>query len=738
MSAPTPGDGLRWLQAAADRVSRGAARSPSVAIQPRRTPSRARLARTASVGALVVAVLAASSFAVIGTAGAASRADNASRADEVCPSGAPDSASARAAAMRCGGRIEAMDGRTEKAQIFAEPSGTMTLEATAVPVRVRRSDGSWAAVDPTLGRSADGSIVPAATTAAVRFSGGGTGPLVSVDRAGHSWTLSWPAALPAPVLAGDTAAYPEVLPGVDLVVRATADGFTHVLVVKDRTAAANPALRAVRYRAAGGSAQTTPEGGIVFTAADGSVLVSAGGAAMWDSTGEDTTAEGPGLGSKRADVSTKLVAGELVLTPDQALLTGAGTRFPVYLDPPFTAGASKWTYTHNNNVNNSDGKAWVGEDPTDLTVYRSFFDFGVSALRGTHVLSASLEAKLYHSWSCGSTPVYLYRTNNVTATPRATWSTMHLNAYLDTKSAHAHKGSNACGNQADVVMWFNGNLTTDVQAGATANWTVYTVGFCACSAASGTGEGTTDRWKKFYPNTVKLHVTYNSYPATPSGLATVPTSTCATGAARPAINTWTPQLKAALTDVDAGSVLRADFAYSVNGGTTWTPLPRTGAQATGLTHTVPMPDVSGSAPAFVSWRVRAWDGTDLSKAWSATCEFAADTTPPGDPILDPGAALPPYPTAPPSIVVVGSPVPVPVAPAAGDTDVVGYWYAVSTAQVSPPRQTFVTAAANGTATLQVTPVVSGLSANWLTVQAIDRAGNVSTEVTYLFRANPTS
>ena len=52
-----------------------------------------------------------------------------------------------------------------------------------------------------------------------------------------------------------------------------------------------------------------------------------------------------------------------------------------------------------------------------------------------------------------------------------------------------------------------------------------------------------------------------------------------------------------------------------------------------------------------------------------------------------------------------------------------------------PRQAYVAADASGNATIPVVPVVSGVSANWLTVQSVDRAGNVSPELSYSFRAD---
>jgi hypothetical protein len=55
---------------------------------------------------------------------------------------------------------------------------------------------------------------------------------------GAEIALSWPKPLPAPMVSGDTATYPEVMPGVDLLARAGREGFGHELVVKTREAGA--------------------------------------------------------------------------------------------------------------------------------------------------------------------------------------------------------------------------------------------------------------------------------------------------------------------------------------------------------------------------------------------------------------------------------------------------------------------------------------------------------------------
>ncbi len=68
-----------------------------------------------------------------------------------------------------------------------------------------------------------------------------------------------------------------MLPGVDLVVTATVDGFSDDLVVKTRSAAANPRLRTVKFglRASGLSLRTDAEGVIEAVGADGIPIITA-------------------------------------------------------------------------------------------------------------------------------------------------------------------------------------------------------------------------------------------------------------------------------------------------------------------------------------------------------------------------------------------------------------------------------------------------------------------------------
>src|SRR5439155_21433228 len=110
-------------------------------------------------------------------------------------------------------------------------------------------NGAWTPVDPTLRPNPDGTLSPAASTQDMAFSGGGTAPLVTVRHGALALAFSWPAPLPAPTVAGDTATYSSVLPGVDLQLRAEGDSYSQVLVVHDARAAAG--LAQLRLTATG-------------------------------------------------------------------------------------------------------------------------------------------------------------------------------------------------------------------------------------------------------------------------------------------------------------------------------------------------------------------------------------------------------------------------------------------------------------------------------------------------------
>ncbi|MFC5911820.1 hypothetical protein ACFP3V_32020, partial [Streptacidiphilus monticola] len=150
---------------------------------------------------------------------------------------------ARARALATGKPVQVDAATTDHSTLTANPDGSFTLTQTLMPVRKWTGSG-WEKLDPTLKRNPDGSITTTATTSGLTLSPGGTAPLATMVDRGRTLALTLPLTLPAPVLSGPTATYGNVLPGVDLVATATAQGaFSEVLVVKNATAAANPRLK---------------------------------------------------------------------------------------------------------------------------------------------------------------------------------------------------------------------------------------------------------------------------------------------------------------------------------------------------------------------------------------------------------------------------------------------------------------------------------------------------------------
>ncbi len=210
--------------------------------------------------------------------------------------------------------------RDASSTTYARPDGSFELETRAVPFRAM-VDGVWRTIDTDLHRTKDGDWAPTAVNNPVVFSPGSRGEratrsenrtsirpaalttaqdatstdLVTLTTGGHQLTLTWPGTLPAPVIDGDRALYQDVLPGVDLLLTARDSGFSHVLIVKNAEAAADPELAALSY------GLTSPD--LTFTLdpvthvihaedADGTEVAVSPTPYMWDSAGKPAVTQG--------------------------------------------------------------------------------------------------------------------------------------------------------------------------------------------------------------------------------------------------------------------------------------------------------------------------------------------------------------------------------------------------------------------------------------------------------------
>ncbi|WBB91392.1 LamG-like jellyroll fold domain-containing protein [Verrucosispora sp. WMMC514] len=569
---------------------------------------------------------------------------------------AADEVAAAALAAECGVPVEALSERTEFEQVVVEPSGSQTLTVAAVPQRVRRGDGSWAAIDPTLSVSG-GAVMPAATLADVRFSPGGSGPLATWRKGGSSFTVSWPlGALPTPRLSGATAVYDAVLPGVNLHVTALREGFSHAVEILTPAAAANPAVRQIRY-ALGGDLQVESDarGGLRVVDPAGETVAVTHAASMWDSSadpmvaGEVMAARGvgqaeaepasgaePGVNSRRTGVDVQVDDGELTVFADEAMLDDPSVTWPVFVDPPFNGLRSKWAYANDDNKNWDVGnRAWVGRNDYDGVLYRSFFDFNVSTLRGTQILSAKVTMKLDHSYSCDPTWVHLYRTSAITVSSgaRMSWSTRPLPSsyWLDSWEGIANEAGGCTSIQPDADAVFEGStLKDDVQDRATANATTYTVGLCACNS-DGDHESTQSRWKKFFTGHTYLVATYDKKPNPPAPQPFRTTTDCYKACTSPAVvRTTTPTLLADISDPYNGN-LRTTFEVRTSASASATLVASNASAPT--TDTAPdtaewrVPSGLANGSTYY-WRARSKDENNLTGDWSGWQTLSVDTAPP--------------------------------------------------------------------------------------------------------------
>ncbi|MFI1869084.1 DNRLRE domain-containing protein [Streptomyces jumonjinensis] len=253
--------------------------------------------------------------------------------------------------------VEVVSLRTERSTTWARPGGLLSKELYASPIRAE-VDGEWKSIDTTLRRIGEG-WEPRATGNRMIFSAGsqaekagrggkggkggkGAGerasraqprrvietaeaagttrttratratrttrvtgttkaaneprtPLASLQVGTHTIQLTWPGPVPAPVIDGSRALYPEILPGADLVLTADNDGFAPLLVVKNRQAAADPRVQQLAYGIDSPdlSFRLDPETGVLGAEnADGEGVAYSPTPLMWDNSGTPAITDG--------------------------------------------------------------------------------------------------------------------------------------------------------------------------------------------------------------------------------------------------------------------------------------------------------------------------------------------------------------------------------------------------------------------------------------------------------------
>ncbi|MDK1472401.1 LamG domain-containing protein [Streptomyces sp. 549] len=664
-------------------------------------------------------------------------------------------------AKKSGEPVEVEALRSESSEVFATPEGALEAREHLRPVWARVK-GEWKPVDTDLVKLPGGGVGPKVATLDIRFSGGGADPLVRMDRAGRELALSWPHRLPAPVLQGEIATYPEVLPGVDLRMGAHADGFTQLLVVKSAEAAKSEELTELRLKlgAQGMDVRTTETGGLeAIDKGAKTPVFEAATPLMWDSSGGtgDTgqpqaksskvlapAASGPEQGTpagesgKQAPVAVDLPAGrnELVLTPDAGLLRGADTQYPVYIDPQwYSPRAAAWTMASKYWANSPQWKfngdpdgglgycGWAYCQPQDTK--RLFYRIPTSRFSGKSVLSAEFVVRNVHSASCDARSVQLWRTGAIS--DKTTWNSQNASGFwikqLASRSfAHGHNGCAA----KDAEF----NVKAAVQEAANKKWSTMTFGLRASSETDRYG------WKRFSDRAF-LRVQYNRPPpqVKMSQLAMEYGGTCRKPASAARVRTLGKIYANNVTDPDGDSVsvqFQAKWA-STSGGTPtvqWQPA-RTAAKKSGSSFAIKLP-TNIPANRTVHWYVRSYDGAQYSP-WSHAgdptgCYFVYDTSVPKAPSIVSAEYPESDPENPddPWLDGVGQYGDFTFKASAGDVN--RYWYGVNS---DPVQSNQISTSAGAARTVKVLPSKPGVS--FVTAMALDTAGNRSEARTYQFR-----
>ncbi|MER5212242.1 DNRLRE domain-containing protein [Streptomyces sp. NPDC002838] len=283
----------------------------------RRTPGR-------RAGAALLATVVATTgivYAGLRLSGDTTHGDSDSRHDRRTKTVTEATALTRAA--RTGKSVEVTAARTARSSTWARPDGLMTKRLYSSPVRAKVG-GEWKKIDPSLHRTEAG-WEPAATNTRMVFSAGSGGrdgqrasrsvvrrvsllkraaadgtetPLVTlyVGAAGeYPIQLTWPGPVPAPIIDGSRALYPEIFPGGDLVLTADDDGFGQLVVLKNRQAAADPHVQQLVYglHSTRLTFRLDPVSGIVSAEnADDAEVAMSPTPLMWDSSGQPAVTDG--------------------------------------------------------------------------------------------------------------------------------------------------------------------------------------------------------------------------------------------------------------------------------------------------------------------------------------------------------------------------------------------------------------------------------------------------------------
>ena len=402
--------------------------------------------------------------------------------------------------------------------------------------------------------------------------------LASIGPAGERSGTTWSGRLPAPVLDGATATYPDVRPGIDLVVEVTRAGFSPTFVVKDRAAAAHAAAARAALKIPG--------------------------------------------------------------TVDSAWLADPARRFPVTLvagDPMMDAGFD--TYVNSQNGNSRYGTAselQIGTQNSGTYKRIAYVNIDAGHLFGATIHYANLKLwGTYAAGSCASGTWQIFGTEanvdgNTTWNNRPRLVDRNGSVIGQDGNGNPFGGSWAPESGGCTGQWMSSDLAPLLQywVNPAHQRSTFT------AALVPTWDNTNVYYKRFKAedSSTTPHVIYTySWPPALTATATTPATPCVRGATRPVMPTTTPRLSATYAQAQYPALTTTFEWQKADGGTRTASVAATHDQP--ATVDVPPGDFldggtyRGGSPPSPPWAPPPGGRTGVSSLWTAGRPRCRDARP---------------------------------------------------------------------------------------------------------------
>lgn len=415
----------------------------------------------------------------------------------------------------------------------------------------------------------------------------------------------------------------------EVVVDATADGFSHRVVVPEDPGTDLSVRFPIDVSEGLDVTQDQDTDSIRVVDQAGETVFFGSAPVMWDSRVDE-----------RVGVPTEVaVDSELVQEDGTAVLElkvaaewlAAPERvYPVMVDPVWTAHVDADTYVQSDSTSPkaSDSELRAGTFDSGATKARSYLKFNTSGVTGKHITKAELKLWNHHSWSCTAASLGVKRVTAAWDPTKLIWTNQPAATATGAVSINAAKGySSSC-----AAGWLVFPVTDMAQLWANTPAQNFGVQVAAGSETNNAG------WKRMIAKESasttarpRIEVTYNSYPNTPP-VVSYATGQAVTGSdGKTYVKSKTPTLRALFADPDGGSG-KALFDLT-NGTSTGTILSQAPGSVvpTGSTSSL----ISPSLQEGRQHAVKAWshDGSLRSKAAGPVTLFTVDTTYPALPTI---------------------------------------------------------------------------------------------------------